>query len=218
MQMTMRGTTDYVNNFGKAGPMTSSRYMYMVNPRCDENVVEAFSIYAAGNIGPMSQDASGDNWSGSTRQVACYYKSGDTDGQEVPSRWRRNSAQNWGSAPFPIQVRSAAAAYDAVLNDVGANAGLTCDGGWTNRQDPVDARVIAETRNRTGPSNPPANEGAAGGYPSYSAGTPCQDTDGDGIPDAWEQRYFGSPTGANAAAVGRNGYLVIEHYLNGTAP
>jgi pectate lyase len=218
MQMTMRGTTDYVNNVGKRGPMTSSRYMYMVNPRCDDNVVDDFSIYAAGNIGPMSQDPNGDNWSGSTRQVACYYKSGDTDGQEVPARWKRGTTQSWGSTSFPVQVRSASNAFDAVLNSVGANAGLTCDGQWTDRQDVVDARVISETRNGTGPSTPPADEGAAGGYPSYAAGTVCKDSDGDGLPDAWETRFFGCATCATPDAVGRDGYLVMEHYLNGTTP
>jgi hypothetical protein len=57
-----------------------------------------------------------------------------------------------------------------------------------------------------------------GGYPSYATGVPCQDADRDGLPDAWEQRFFQCETCADRAAVGRKGYLVIEHYLNGTKP
>jgi hypothetical protein len=219
MQMTMRGTTDYVNNIGKAGPMTIYRFQYMVNPRCEvDGINDDFSIYAAGNVGPMSENENGDNWTGSTRQVACFYKSGNEEGAEVPRRWRRDTTQGWANAPFPVRLQSATAAYDAVLSSAGANAGLTCDGKWTDRQDPVDARIIAETRNGTGPFVPPINEAAAGGYPSYSTGSPCRDSDGDGLPDAWEERHFGCATCASPGATGRDGYLVMEHYLNGTTP
>jgi hypothetical protein len=104
------------------------------------------------------------------------------------------------------------------LDDVGANARLSCDGRWVSAIDPVDARVIAEIRAGTGTSEPPSNENAVGGWPSYSSGTPCADSDGDGLPDEWEKRYFGCTTCADPAAVGRDGYLVMEHYLNGTDP
>jgi pectate lyase len=220
IQLRWRGTTDVISNFGKEGPMTmngSSRdYRYMVNPHCasDQDDV-AHSIYVAGNIGPLSSDPDGDNWSGPTRQVACYYKSGGDPGAEVPDRWRRDGPQGWADVPFPVTLRTASEAYAAVLRDAGANAALACDGEWVSARDSVDARVVSEVKDRTGISNPLSS---AESLSSYRAGSPCADVDGDGLPDAWEVRFFGCATCANPAAVGRGGYLVIEHYLNGTDP
>ena len=45
------------------------------------------------------------------------------------------------------------------------------------------------------------------------------DTDGDGLPDSWEQRYFGSNTGANSNADGDNdGRNNRDEFLAGTDP
>jgi hypothetical protein len=219
LQMQLRGLADFVNNYGKAGPMTHPRYRYLVNPNCDPaaNAVD-FSIYAAGNVGPMSADADGDNWTGSTRQVACYYDTAGEPGHEVPSRWRRDTPQPWASIPFPVRLLPAPTAFDAVLNDVGANASLACDGSWRPASDPVDRRIIREARTGTGPADPPVDETALGGYPDYSSGVPCPDDDQDGLPNDWEQRFFACATCAEPAAIASNGYLVIEHYLNGTDP
>jgi uncharacterized protein YjdB len=215
--MNRRGSVDWVNNFAKPGPMTGDVHTYMVNPYCDA-LGGDFSIYAAGNVGPRSGDPNGDNWSGSTRQVSCYRGSGDYDGQEVPPSWRRSSEQPWRGIANAVALRTAEQAYNAVVADVGANERLTCDGRWTGALDPADSRVISETRNGSGPSSPPSDEGAVGGYPSYSRGTGCTDQDGDGLPDAWEQRFYDCSTCADAAAPGRDGYLLMEHYVNGTDP
>src|SRR3989338_8166060 len=57
------------------------------------------------------------------------------------------------------------------------------------------------------------------GCPHLAPGPPCADADSDGIPDAWESRYYGSSTGAPAVStMAAGGYTVIEHYLNGTNP
>ena len=215
--MNRRGVADWVNNYGKAGPMTREESSYIVNAYCDDYGGD-FSIFAAGNIGPMSDDPQGDNWSGSTRQVACYHNTGEFKGQEVPSEWRRDTEQAWRSKPFPVTLLPALDAYAAVLDDVGADERLKCDGTWIPALDAVDSRVISETRNGSGVSRPPENELEVGGYPSYATGVPCEDADRDGLPDAWEQRFFQCETCADRAAVGRKGYLVIEHYLNGTKP
>ena len=110
------------------------------------------------------------------------------------------------------------AARHVVLGDVGANRRLACDGTWIDALDGVDARVIRETREGSGVSRPPENESAVGGFPSYAAGTACSDADRDGLPDAWEQRFFACDTCAEPGLIGRDGYLLMEHYLNGTGP
>jgi hypothetical protein len=211
--MNRRGKVDWVNNYAKEGPRSRFRYSYIVNPYCDDEYSgHGFDIYAAGNIGPRSDDPDGDNWTGPTRQVACYNKTGGEPGHPVPSSWRRDEPQNWANVPFPVSLLTAHEAYDAVLDDVGANARLDCDGRFVSAADGEDTRVTSDVQAaiRTAPV-------AYDGY-AYSEGTPCRDADGDGLPDAWEEHFFGCATCADPAEVGRDGYLVIEHYLNGTDP
>src|SRR5665811_1471006 len=154
------------------------------------------------------------NWSGSTRQVACYYKEGGV-GAEVPGHWRRDAPQRWADVPFPVTLRTASEAYAAVLRDAGANAALSCDGRWVSARDAIDARVTNEVKDRTGISSPRTSAESLSGY---RAGSPCADVDGDGLPDRWEERFFGSATSADRETVGSEGYLLIEHYVNGTDP
>lgn len=215
--MNRRGTVDWINNYGKAGPMTDPEHSYVINPYCDE-LGGDFSILAKGNVGPKSWSSDGDNWTDPTRQVACYRNSGEYDGQPVPAEWRRYTGQNWHSVAFPLQLLHATEAYEVVLNDVGANARLTCDGRWETAVDPVDRRIISETRQGSGVTSPPENEMQVGGIPSYAAGTPCPDSDEDGLPDAWERRFLNCDTCASPTDSGRGGYLLIEHYVNGTTP
>lgn len=215
--MNRRGTADWVNNYAKAGPMTRASNSYVVNPYCDE-LGGDFSVYAAGNIGPMSSDPAGDNWSNDTRQVACFHNTGGEKGQEVPSEWRRDTEQDWRAIPTPVHLVNAQEAYGAVLEDAGANEKLRCDGSWAPALDSVDRRVLAETRNGSGVSHPPENEDEVGGYPDYATGTPCDDADRDGLPDEYEERFFECETCAEPGAIRRDGYLAMEHYLNGTTP
>jgi len=58
-----------------------------------------------------------------------------------------------------------------------------------------------------------------GGYPEYR-GEPYPDTDGDGLPDQWEQQHgldCADPTDATADA-DEDGYTNVEEFLNGTHP
>src|SRR5690606_15424960 len=54
-----RGTHDFINNVGKRGPMSRSKRVHPINPRCDQEAVADFSIYASGNVGPGSSDPNG---------------------------------------------------------------------------------------------------------------------------------------------------------------
>lgn len=48
----------------------------------------------------------------------------------------------------------------------------------------------------------------------FAADTGVGDIDGDGLPDDWEQQFYGSPTGANPAAMASNGVNTVrEAYI-----
>jgi hypothetical protein len=118
-----------------------------------------------------------------------------------------------------------------------ANAGATLP-----KRDAVDSRIIEQVR--TGKINyskdvkPPETQfkyrrlpidsykigiitdpSQVGGYPAYN-GTPYQDADNDGMPDAWEKKNGLNPNNAADAsqlAKSKSGYTNIEEYLNSIA-
>lgn len=54
-----------------------------------------------------------------------------------------------------------------------------------------------------------------GGYPTYKSGTPYQDTDGDGMEDAWEVRQGLNPRDpGDGPRLAANGYTYLENFLN----
>jgi hypothetical protein len=91
------------------------------------------------------------------------------------------------------------------------------------KRDSVDERVINMVR--TGKVAYEAGQGIitdisqVGGYPEYK-GEPYQDSDSDGMPDAWETKYGLNPHDPSDAALDLNGdvYTDIEEFLNGRDP
>ena len=104
---------------------------------------------------------------------------------------------------------SARAAFAAVLQAVGASL---------PRRDSVDARIVNEVRQRNGSIIDSQTQ--VGGWPELKSTTPPVDTDGDGMPDKWEQRHGLNPRDPadGSADKDRDGYTNIEEYLNGTNP
>jgi hypothetical protein len=123
-------------------------------------------------------------------------------------------------ARIPIDRQSADDAYASVLADVGANARIDCSGRWVARLDAVDRRLLDDVRDGTGPRDPVASPGDAGGYPDVRGGTACTDTDHDGMPNTWEDANGfdrDDPADGPGDADG-DGYTNVEEYLNGTGP
>jgi pectate lyase len=129
-----------------------------------------------------------------------------------------------------ITKTEAQTAYDQVLANAGAVHRLTCDGKFIVRRDPVDSRIIQSVRDTTRGHNLPVSQtfeqlgfisrpAEVGGWPQLNPGTPCPDSDNDGMPNEWEAKYFASTTGAFANTdTDGDGYHNIEEYLNGTNP
>ncbi|VUC22854.1 unnamed protein product, partial [Clonostachys rosea] len=60
-----------------------------------------------------------------------------------------------------------------------------------------------------------SDEASMGGPGSISSGTSPTDTDGDGIPDAWESANGLNPNDkSDGMVVASNGYTNLENYVN----
>ena len=59
-----------------------------------------------------------------------------------------------------------------------------------------------------------------GGWPELASSPPPADSDSDGMPDVWEERYGLDSRTADKPTQDsdRDGYTDIEEYLNGTDP
>ena len=114
---------------------------------------------------------------------------------------------------IPVTVDSAATAYAKIV------AGAGC----SLRRDAVDRRLIAELtslgkKGKTLPHTDAKGEALAGGLDEVMGGPALLDTDGDGIPDAWEIAHGLNPhDAADGASLDPSGYTRLEVYFNSLA-
>lgn len=102
----------------------------------------------------------------------------------------------------PVTPDPAASAYARVLAGAGAS----------KVRDAVDARVVAGVRDRTGRQIDSQSE--VGGWPELRSLPGPRDSDGDGMPDAWERKHGLDPQAADANGDrDRDGYTNIEEWL-----
>ena len=127
------------------------------------------------------------------------------------------------NGPFevaPVTTQSAEEAFELVLKQVGANC---------PQRDPLDARIVEETRTGTarfGGKYDGSGNGiidspeTVGGWPELKSLPAPADSDGDGMPDAWEGRYGldSSDVADGPQDKDGDGYTNIEECLNGTDP
>ena len=106
--------------------------------------------------------------------------------------------------PMPAVTRDPAArAYDRVLASAGAS----------KVRDSVDTQIVAGVRNRTGRQIDSQRE--VGGWPDLKTAAAPSDSDGDGIPDAWEVAHGLNPHDARDGNADRNGdgWTNLEEWL-----
>jgi pectate lyase len=119
-------------------------------------------------------------------------------------------------------------AYVLVLKDAGANLQVSAPTGeFRTLRDSVDQRIIDNVLNRTGSFYNGVDYDNVSGFPAISwpelqGGIAAIDDDMDGMPDAWEQRYFGDTLRGSQESSGGDydgdGYTDVEEYLNQTDP
>ncbi len=88
--------------------------------------------------------------------------------------------------------------------------------GASRSRDSVDAAVVAGVSTRTGKQIDSQRD--VGGWPALRSGTAPQDSDGDGMPDAWERQNGLDPKRDDSSGDRHgNGYTNVEDYLNALA-
>jgi hypothetical protein len=225
-----------IRNYFKPGPATprGERITYRIlKPESERSktVVDHFGkAYVVGNVVEGNAKVSADNWDGGVQPDV---RSNSL--AQVLVEIRTNTPYPYA----PLRIQSADQAYATVL----ATAGAT-----RPRRDPVDERVIRMVRtgkvtakaasdvedslSHAGYSKQAVEElirliplgiiihpSQVGGYPEYK-GEPYRDSDGDGMPDDWEQRHGLNPNDPTDAAkdLDEDGYTNIEELINGTDP
>jgi pectate lyase len=167
--------------------------LYMAGPNSRSEIaikpmLTGGRIFVSGNLGPRRTSQLGDDWSLVT-----------LDGGEASLR------VNAASLTLLPNTTAPQIAYDNVLRYAGA---------IVPRRDAVDERILEKVRNRqAGWIN---SQRDVGGWPSLTSGSAPPDTDGDGMPDAWEIAQGLNPADASdgAAVVRGSVYTKLERYLH----
>lgn len=225
-----RSMFNIINNYFKPGPITpkdepiSYRILKPESGYLDPKTYGR--AFVAGNYVEGNPEVTQDNWNGGVQLE-------DTPEEEEKERFEYIKQEKM----FPlhnVDILSAQKAYDFVLD----NAGATLP-----KRDAVDRRVIENVR--TGKINAPdgleteigtefinrrlpadsykkgiiTRPEQVGGYPEYN-GKPYKDSDRDGMPNAWENKYGLDPKDPSDAIKDMNGsgYTNIEKYINGIDP
>lgn len=198
------GHFNMVGNYYKPGPASKDR-KYFVDAywyNKDSKIGSAYpELYMEANYHSEGTD--------SKYPSGIYYHDQEKDaGKENPEGIVLNSPLSIkadDSKACHTSTHTAQNAFDAVLSYAGASLS----------RDAVDERVTSEARSGTascGEDGIIDNQDQAGGWPEYT-GTEVQDTDGDGLPD-WFEEQFGvsDPSSVDLDKHGR--YTNLEMYLH----
>ncbi|KAF2508314.1 pectinesterase family protein [Flavobacterium foetidum] len=204
-----------VNNYWKPGPGTSNstKERILSTGRSLDTTSPLYGIWGKyfvdGNYVVGSERATQDNWT--------YGVYSQFHGSQLPVSDADKAALKLSTphASGEITTHSATKAYQLVLDNAGANL----------FRDAVDKRAVDDTRSGTASimngGNGSTNgyidtPSATGGWPVLPTGTAPVDTDGDGMPDAWETEKGLNPASAadgNLKTVD-GVYTNIEVYIN----
>ncbi|MBI5770417.1 MAG: pectate lyase [Verrucomicrobia bacterium] len=189
-----------VNNYYKPGPATRPDVRRRLVRIDDTQARYGYESvwFIDGNALEGDDAVSADNWRGG-----------------VEFEGRTSAAVNRRLTPFPVApvtTQPAADAYSLVLRDAGATR---------PRRDAVDARIAREvgTGRPTFGNGIVDHPGQVGGWPDLKSAAAPADTDGDGMPDAWELTHGldpRDPADRNGRSLDRT-YTNLEIFLNGLA-
>jgi autotransporter-associated beta strand protein len=188
---------DIINNYFIFGPATTGDDTWF---QIDNNQ----SIYYSGNLKDTDDDGS---LSGSVTTPYWYQGVGTVLGSP------------WSPVTATIPTYSPNAAYRYAVSSAG-----------TLPRDQLDDLVLSQvktlgngpTGTGVGTAGPDGNlytsQAQTGlgnnGYGTINGGVPALDSDGDGMPDFWEQANASNPGVNDAMVIGPDGYAKVENYIN----
>lgn len=203
-----------VNCYYKPGPATPDsrkERIISIDKSLDENsgVYDTWGkFYIHGNYVAGSARATEDNWTyGVYNHIHNKYGTIPEDEKEA-MRMEKPHGEDPG-----VTTHTPQEAYERVLDHAGASL----------RRDAVDERVIETVREGTytaGGSSGSKNgiidsQEDVGGWPELQAGPAPEDSDGDGMPDAWEREKGLDPESPDAGGKDLStAYDNIEVYIN----
>lgn len=191
------GMHNMVANYYKAGPATDSDRDRILD--ADPNTGAKW--YIEDNYVDGYPDITADNWDGGVQNV--------TELEEDLIR-----AEQPFDAPELESFETAEEAYLRVLEHAGA---------ILPRRDTVDARVVHEVETGTATYGGSYGEGTGiidsqedvGGWPELLSAPAPEDSDGDGIPNTWENENGLDPDNyEDGKLIAENGYSNLENYIH----
>lgn len=196
-----------VGNHYLWGPSDMTRRWRMVGLQVIDNpsilAVDDASVYVYDNLDSYRTD-------GTTDDGEVLFE-GSNPGREPGDPMynllmRKRRAQPWPTPGIPVNAEPASAVLDSVKRNAGARF---------PRLDPVDARLLDELSSGRGEIGFGSQQ-AVLRHPRLDSGTPLEDSDGDGMPDAYELSVGLDPHDLNDGNQDRNddGYTNVEEYLN----
>jgi pectate lyase len=202
-----------INNYYKPGPATNPDMSSTIARIEQRNMYSPGNAFTAGDWYPKTQNRPG-KWyvAGNIFEGSPEVTSNNWNGMRGPENLARVNTPFEG---WPVNQQTAPDAFESVL----AKAGATLP-----RRDAVDKRVTEMVRSGKviAPKGIVADPNQVGGYPNYSFAPDSVpvDTDGDGMPDAWEKANGLNPNDASdgPADPDKDGYTNVEEFLNGTNP
>jgi len=219
------GSFNIINNYYKPGAATCDKKSLVdmiFQPYCDDGTNKNAKgvhgvFYVSGNVfdgsgedfkasySSLVEKVNKDNWLGVKPK----------EGNVIDFKSSTEFDISYNGSIIPSEA--AGDAYLEVLRQAGAS----------KVRDAVDRRIVEETKKGshtyTGSNGSKLggiidSQKDAGGWPSYSSGTPSKDTDGDGMPDEWEDKFSlnrnDSSDGAAKTLDSKGRYTNLEVYLH----
>lgn len=197
------GTYNIVNNYYKYGPSTSENVKFRItNPWSKPPSIPFGKYYIQGNYVDGNPDVTENNWKGVVIEKGT---SKDNDKLKLDEPF----------STIPAGTQNAKDAYMSVLTSVGCNLPV---------RDTMDQRILRNVVERTGRMidvqggypHGTAYEQTVNAWPALRSLPAPEDSDKDGMPDAWEQQHglnSKDPADAVNYTLSKT-YTNIEVYLN----
>jgi pectate lyase len=224
----VKGNKDIIGNYIRKGPYWTAAGPSEIQSWTAAGGTTALpSLYIVGNAADSNSfNPNANQWTGGLTGLAPGEDNSDSVTCPISTTYQRLTPLAAVGAAISVDPTLDIAASNGVLlpdypnsqgnPGVGASAKLNdiaCDGTWVSNRDSLDKRYVNEFLTGTGHSKDVTGPGT---LPTLAAGTPCADSDHDGMPDAWEIAHGLNPKDpSDGPKLNRDGYTNLEHFLNG---